>query len=338
MATDRFGARSVALAGMIALSVALLLLAAVPHVPWVFYAILIALGLIGTITNNVVYCKGVATWFTRNLGTAVALVLSGVSIVGALLQPALARVVTSQGWRAGYVCLAATTLIVGLPVVMKWFRERPEYIRARTTSAETVPGVAVKQALRDSRFWLLIAAFGGAAMPIGGFVNQLQPLLISKGYPAVAAAGLAAVFLLTTALGRLAAGFLFDHRSPPRVACSFLALAGIGAAALGFMDFTGLPWLGVAASVALIGLAQGAEGDFIALFTLRIFGLRYFSTLFATIATASGISFALGGLLFAALFDRRGNYDAAVLLGALVLLSTALLAYTIKVPPLPRAS
>ena len=96
------------------------------------------------------------------------------------------------------------------------------------------------------------------------------------------------------------------------------------------------PWIVVVIAITLIGLAQGAEGDFIALFALRIFGLRYFSTLFATIATVAGIGFAIGGLLFAAAFDYGGNYGIAVIASALILFFTAVIAVTINIPAIKQ--
>ena len=330
--TDRFGARPTAVTGTILLSLALLALAAVPANPIAFYAVLVTLGMIGTITNNVVYCKAVATWFSRNAGTAIALVLSGVSIVGAVMQPLLAVIIERYGWRMGYVALAAMTLCIGLPMVLIWFRERPGHARARAGSVDNIPGASLREAFHDKRFWLIVCAFGGAALPIGGFVNQLQPLLINSGYPPAAAAVLVSVFLLATGAGRLSAGFLFDRCPPAIVAAAFLALSAIGALLLGLSDLQTAPWIVVASAVTLVGLAQGAEGDFIALFALRIFGLRYFSTLFATIATAAGIGFAIGGLAFATIFDQSGSYGIAVISSSLVLFFTAMIALMIKVP------
>jgi predicted MFS family arabinose efflux permease len=268
----------------------------------------------------------------RNAGTAIALVLTGVSLVGAVMQPALAVIIARYGWRLGYVCLAATTLFIGVPIILTSFRERIDLRRTSRDQAAGEAGASIGQALRDRRFWLIIVAFGGAALPIGGFVNQLQPLLVNGGYTGVAAANLVAVFLLATALGRLAAGFLFDHCPPSWVAGAFLLFSSGGALSLGLADLRTMPWLLVATGISLVGLAQGAEADFIALFALRIFGLRYFSTLFATIATASGIAFALGGLMFAAFYDRRGSYGAAVLVSAGILFIAAILAVVIRVP------
>ncbi|MET0658547.1 MAG: MFS transporter [Steroidobacteraceae bacterium] len=329
---DRYGARPLALAGLSLLCLEILLLAFVPVKAAAFYTLVIALGLTGTITNNIVYCKAVATWFRNSAGTAIALMLSGVSIIGAIMQPVLAHIIAAHGWRTGYSTLAAVILVAGLPLLWQWFRENPEHVRLRRQAPDAVAGASVSEAIRDRRFWLILAAFAGAACPIGGFVNQLQPVLLSQGHAVETAAVLGSIFLLATGGGRVVAGVLFDHFRPASVASAFLLLSAVGALTLGVANQFGFSWGSGAVAVALIGLAQGAEADFIALFTLRAFGLRCFSTLVAIVFTVSGIGFALGGLMFTSVFDRSGGYRPAILTSAAILLFTAMLAATIKVP------
>lgn len=328
---DRHGARPLALAGLSLLCIQLALLAIIPVNAAAFYAVVVGLGLTGTITNNIVYCKAVATWFRRRAGTAIALMLSGVSIIGAILQPVLQRIIAAHGWRVGYAALACVILLAGVPLLWQWFRENPQALTLRQGEG-AVSGTSVSEAIRERRFWLILAAFAGAAFPIGGFVNQLQPVLLGQGHAPATAALLGSVFLLATGLGRVVAGVLFDHYRPAFVAAAFLLFSAAGAFILGSTSYWGLPWSGAAVAVSLIGLAQGAEADFIALFTLRSFGLRYFSTLVAIIFTVSGIAFALGGLMFTSIFDRSGGYQLAILISASILLLTALIAATINVP------
>lgn len=328
VAIDRLGVRPTATIGILMLASGALALAAMPPSRPLFYAILIWLSIGATVAGNVVYCKAVSGWFTRNSGLAIALVLSGVSLVGAMLQPALAFVIAGQGWRIGYVTLAAVMLVVALPIVRLWLHERRE---EETVAKE--PGVPLGGALRDPRFWLIVAAFGGAAFPIGGFVSQLQPLLHDKGYTIAAAAGVVASFLLLTTVGRLIAGLLFDHLPPSWVAGLFLMLAGVGAGIVASVDLAKAPALVATGAAGLIGLAQGAEGDFIALFTLRVFGRRRFSTLFALVVMLVAIAYALGGFFFTATYDRTGHYDFAVAASAGLFVLTGLIALAIRVPP-----
>lgn len=329
--TDRYGARYPAIIGLILLGISLILLSIVPVNEVAFYALVISLGLIGTVTSNIVYCKAIATWFCKHAGAAIACVLSGVSIIGAITQPLLAMVIEQYGWRNGYLMLSGMTLFIGLPIVLLWFGERREVVIARVESLDNVPGTTISQSIRDKRFWMILVAFGGAALPIGGFVNQLQPLLVSHNYDPTFAASLVGVFLLMTGVGRLVAGVLFDYFSPPPVAGLFLGLSALGALMLVFPDLILHGWI-TALSLSLIGLAQGAEADFMALFTLRIFGLRSFSTLFSMVVIASGVGYALGGIMFAVFYDTWGNYQNAVIVSAIVLGMSAFVAAIIRVP------
>jgi MFS family permease len=329
---DRFGARPVALVGLSLLCAELLLLALVRIDAATLYALAVALGVSGVLANNIVYCKAVATWFRRRTGTAIALMLSGVSVMGAIMQPLVAHIISRYGWRAGYGVLAAFILLAGLPLLWRWFRENPAQVAKLRQAGESVMGATVPEAIRDRRFWLILAAFAGAAVPIGGFVNQLQPLLVDQGHVPTAAALLVSIFLIATGGGRIVAGVLFDYFRPSRVAASVLCLSAVGAAILGVAAESGISWSLAAAAVTLIGLAQGAEADFIALFTLRSFGLRRFSTLVAIIFMVSGIGFAFGGLMFARIFDRSGGYQPAIFISAAILLAAAVIAMTIRVP------
>ena len=68
-------------------------------------------------------------------------------------------------------------------------------------------------------------------------------------------------------------------------------------------------------AVLLIGMDQGAEADFVAYFALQRFGMRSFATIVGTIAMASSLGLAIGGWSFAHLFDTRGDYFIACIIG-----------------------
>src|SRR5690606_13457295 len=138
-----------------------------------------------------------------------------------------------------------------------------------------------------------------AAAAIGGFVAQIQPVMIERGFVLTQAAVIASVFLILTSAGRLLAGVLFDVMEPRWVAAGAFALSAAGALFLATDLADPRTLLPVIIAVGLIGLSQGAEGDFMALFTLRIFGIARFVLLFACLNTVAALSFALGGLGFA---------------------------------------
>lgn len=333
---DRYGARNLAIIGLVGIAIVYALLAAAPASHFYLYGVGILMAVIGTVSSGIIYCSGVVTWFSRNSGLAIGITMSGISLAAALALPLLAELIEREGWRAGYVALGAAAAFIGLPAVVAWFREAPRAPIAPSVD-EAVPqaprkGHSFAEALRDPRLWLCMACFGGAALPIGGFMSQMQPMLRGHGFSAEAAAAAGSIFALAIGIGRLVGGALLDRLHPPVVTCVLLVLPALGSLLVSPLGGSDAVWILAAVAVFLVGLGQGAEADFIAFYTLRIFGRRAFATIYATIGVTVGGGMALGGLLFAGIFDITGKYDLATYLGAGIFLASALIALVIRVP------
>lgn len=333
---DRYGARNLAIFGLVGLAIIYALLAVAPASHVYLYGIGILMAVVGTVSSGIIYCSGVVTWFSRNSGLAIGITMSGISIATAVALPMLASLIEQQGWRAGYVALGAAALFIGLPAVVAWFREAPRPTApaggGANAPAASKEGRSFGEALRDPRLWLCMACFGGAALPIGGFMSQMQPMLRGHGFSTEAAAAAGSVFALAIGFGRLAGGALLDRMYPPLVTATLLVLPALGSLLVSPLLGSDAVWIVAAVAVFLVGMGQGAEADFIAFYTLRIFGRRAFATIYATIGITVGGGMALGGLLFAGIFDLTGNYDLATYIAAGIFLLSALIALVIKVP------
>ena len=326
---DRFGSRRVALTGLVAIACAYALFACTPVNHALFYVFVICLGLAGAISNSVVMSRGVAPWFNRNLGAAIGTMMVGTSILAAVAVPILSRVIERYGWRSGFWALAAGTLAVGLPLALLWFREPtlsgPDERRAGADSFRRVSGTV--------QFWQLIIACGVAALPIGGFISHLIPLLGDLGLPIRTAAWLGSVFAVSVGIGRVATGAALDRLYPPLVIAITLALAACGALLLYLTgSYAAERWTFVG-PIALLGLAQGAEGDYIVFFSMRLFGIRNLSRVVSILATTIGLGMALGGLAFAKVFDLTGSYRFAVLASVALYAIGAIVFGTVSMKP-----
>lgn len=335
---DRYGARNIAMIGLIGLGVVYALLAAAPPSHLYLYGVGALMAVVGTISSGIIYCSGVVTWFSRNSGLAIGITMSGVSIATAVALPLLAGIIEHEGWRVGYLALGAAALLIGLPAVFAWFHEAPRNGGQGTSQSQKDAaepprdGMEFREALRDARLWLCMASFGGAALPIGGFMSQMQPMLLGHGFSAEAAAAAGSVFALAIGVGRLLGGALLDRLHPPLVTAALLLLPALGSLLVSPLFGADAIWIIAATAVFLIGMGQGAEADFIAFYTLRIFGRRAFATIYATIGITVGGGMALGGLLFAGIFDLTGSYDLATYIAAAIFLMAALIALIIRVP------
>jgi predicted MFS family arabinose efflux permease len=313
---DRWGSRRVAIVGLVAIAAGFALFAVMPVNHAVFVICTIYLGMAGAISNSVVMGRGVAPWFTQNLGTAIGVMMTGSSLSVAIAVPVLSRVIERLGWRSGFAVMTAATLVVGLPLALLWFREptaRAEDRRNASQQRDTFRAIAA-----TPQFWQMTIACAVAALPIGGFIGHLMTLLSDRGLTAGSAAWIGSLFALSIGMGRIANGVALDRFYPPLVVACTLMLAAAGALLLYASNQSAAAGAEIAVPIALLGLAQGAEGDYVLFFSMRLFGLRNLSRVFSIQSLVIGVGMALGGLAFAKVFDIVGSYRPAILGSALL--------------------
>jgi predicted MFS family arabinose efflux permease len=325
---DRWGSRRVAITGLVAIAAGFALFARMPVNHAIFVIYTIYLGIAGAISNSVVMGRGVAPWFPQNLGTAIGIMMTGSSVSVAIAVPLLAWVIAHFGWRSGFVVLTAATLAVGLPLVLLWFREPTAPLQGGRNVSQQRDSMGAIAA--TTQFWQLTIACAVAALPIGGFIGHLMTLLSDRGLSVGAAAGVGSLFAISVGVGRIANGVALDRLYPPLVVACTLLLAAAGALLLYVSNLPTAAGAEIAVPIALLGLAQGAEGDYIMFFSMRLFGLRNLSRVLSIQSMAIGVGMASGGLAFARVFDIFGSYQPAILGSALLYTVSAVVFGTIR--------
>jgi MFS family permease len=290
---DRYGGRPVALASLALLAVGFCALGALTHDLASFLVIAAALSLVTAGSSPLSFTRLVVARFDRSRGMALGLVLAGTGL-GAILIPALLTpYVAREGWRSGYLLLAAEVPIATL--------------------------------MRQPVFALLLATFFLAATAVLGTVVQFVPMLSDWGLSPAAAGGIAALIGVAAIAGRLVAGALLD-RFPAHAIAALLfvaAASGLVVLALGGVTF--------AATGALItGLAIGAEVDLIAFLVARHFPPIAYGKAYGAIYTGFLVGGALGPALSGFLHDATGDYRASLFGAAALLTGAALLALRLR--------
>jgi predicted MFS family arabinose efflux permease len=328
---DRWGARPVLITGLCLYGFGAIMLAVAPPSPLAIYGIVVFLGVVGPLSSATPPAKAVASWFQAKAGSAFGIVLSGVSFVALATMPLISFAIQHFGWRSGYLTLAGVALLLGLPAVIWSFREREDVQPKLPAAVLSHSGTHWKQALQQVRFWALFISFALASVALGGFLAHLQPILAAKNFGIVEATFLGMVFAFSMLIGRVGGGLLLDRFWDGGVAFTLLILPALAALALSLASSTTpLPLMVII--MLMIGLGQGAEADFIAFFSLKLFGLRSYSTLVGIYSFAVGMGLALGGLMFAYLADATGSYLIAIRLaaGCLVVASSIIFITRIK--------
>ena len=214
-------------------------------------------------------------------------------------------------WEAGYITLGTVCFFIGLPMGILATRS------ARGGEALDLPmgvvGLPLKAAIRTSVYWQVVLAVAAAALPLGGILNQLTPILVAEGQPSSAVAIVASIFVIAVVFGRIVVGGLLDMFSPGLVAAAVMAIAAVALSLLSAPDSSFFICCLVAVAA---GAAMGAEGDLPAFFAARFFGLGHFSSILGSVSTFTSIGFAAGGYFYGRLFDIYGDYTVAVALSS----------------------
>lgn len=311
MIVDRFGSRRVALTGLLVMtgSFALLATATGALFNWTLLWVVVAVGVV--LVQSTVWMRALGKHFDHSRGFAFAVALSGTSIMAIFLPTYATWLIQTHGWRMGFVGVAASWLIVTLPIVFLFFREdrgpKAAVVAAAATPPREVPGLTFAEGLRTRAFWLLVISFGCFSFFSMTVATNLVPLLSETGISAMEAAGIASVMGLVGIVVRLSVGFLLDRLPGNIIGTITLLMPVIGASIL-LLDAPSALLLSVA--VAAFGAAVGAEMDVALYLATRHFGLKAFASLFNAVITFGAMMAAIGPFIGGKLHDLTGNYDA----------------------------
>jgi MFS family permease len=317
-AIDRFGVRRIALPAIVIFALATAAVGLLGASPIAFILLYGFLGIVGAGHSTLTYGRVVSTWFDARRGLALGVTLSGIGIGAAVMPKYTHYFVVAYDWRHAYFALGAALLLVGVPAVALFVRERPRAARVEAVLSE---GLTLGEALRGYRFWCSSAAMLLAAAAINGTIAHVVPILTDRGIAADTATTAVAAAGLSLIIGRILSGLALDRFYGPFVAAFFFLVPLIGLTMLG-LGVTGP--LAVVAAV-LLGLGIGAEGDIMAYLTSRYFGIAHYGLIYGCILAFFTLGSGLGPWIMAHAFDANRNYAAGLIgLGLALLAAIAL--------------
>jgi MFS family permease len=322
---DRFGARRVLLPSMISFGLVLASLYFLSGSLLQFYALYILLGIVGAGANNVAFMRVITAWFGRLRGRALGIASSGVTMGAAVLSFIAQLCISQFGWRAGYLGIAAVILLVAVPIVALVIRDRPADLglesEASAGEMDKHVQVPLTELLRRPIAWVLVLIGFLVAVSMHGSQVHMVPIMTDRGMsPLFAAGGMAFLMAVSSVIGRISVGALFDYFFAPRVAIlAFLVAAG----GVLLMMLSKAIWP-CYVFVITMGFGSGAESDVLGYLTSRYFGLRAFGRVYGMVFAGFMFGTALAPYFFGAIFDRTGNYRAAFAVSAVLILMLCL--------------
>ena len=311
MAIDRFGARRIAIPGVVCLCSALALLSQAGPSVWSWWALWLLVALVHPFIKPTVWVTAISSVFNVGRGFALAVALCGSSI-SAIVTPMLTNyLIDTLGWRMAYVATGGIWLAVTLPLVLYGFFSITDMHRVqgmRADSGDSVPelsGVEARDALRSLKFAKLATATTLISMCTVAMIVNLVPVFSEAGVGRTTGAAIAGVVGISGIAGKLMGGLLLDRLNAGRVVGVATAMPAISGVLL--IAFPGSIPAAIAA-VGVLGLAIGIEMDGVGYLTSRHFGLRNFGLIYGTIAGLVALAGGVGPVLANHAYDVTGTY------------------------------
>lgn len=312
--TDRIGPRLVMSVCAVVLMLGFWLMSQVNEL-WQLYVVY------GVIIGGAMSCafvpiiSNLTRWFIarRNFMTGIVCTGSGIGpLIGALVANAL---IASHDWRFALLIFGAGSFLIILSGA-QFLRRDPAavgqlpYGQKKDSGSTDLPGISLKQALRNRHFWLFFACFFCFGTMIFSIMVHIVPHALDLHASPAAAAGILSVIGAVAIAGRLIGGRMGDVIGSGRV---ILFGSVVMTAVMFFLAPAGEIWMLYLAAV-FFGFVQASTGTVHSAYVAERFGLRSHGAIFGLLGTGYTAGAALGPLMTGFIFDITGEYQLAFII------------------------
>jgi MFS family permease len=346
-ALDRFPLRRVIGVGATSMALGFLGLSLVRS-PLEFYLVLgVFIGFGASSMGNLATSKLVTNWFERRRGTALGIAATGVSVSGVIMPFVSAAMIENFGWRNGFLVYGLFTLLVVVPVVLRFVVSRPEDLGLhpdganstlfadQDTSADEArrpPRLSMYQVGRQPNFWIIALSFALIFCCMSATLTHMVPRLTDMGHLLSVASLVMSLCAGMGVFGKLSFGWLADKLPIARVMLLVIIFQFSGQLT---MYLTETLWL-FALGAALFGYGVGGVVPLHGAVVGKTFGRERFGAVLGLMRPAMFPIQILGVPFAGWVYDTTGSYATAfeVLLCLYVLAGVAIVFY--KAPVLPQ--
>ena len=336
-ALDRYGPKIVVL--LMGLFTGLsLLLTSQANSSWqlfLTYSLLLAMG---TGALFVVSMSTVSRWFDKKRGSVLGLASSGVGLGPLVMAPFATYLISNFSWRMAYIVIGLIAWLIVIPL-SRLLKRDPYEIGALPDGMKSDPkdiedeedgiqlsGLSMPQAFRTRSFWLVMFIWLLYASNIFLVMTHLVPYARDIDFSPMEAATVLSLLGGATVVGRVLLGIASDRigRKVTAISCALLK-----AGAMVWLIWAQDLWM-LYLFALVYGLAFGGMSPVMAALVSDTFGLGRIGAIFGVLEIGFGIGAAIGAIMGGLIFDIRGSYFMAFLLGALAMLAIALLIALIR--------
>lgn len=282
----------------------------------------------------------IAQWFQKRRGWVMGLSLVVFAIFQRFYLPWMQDYIVAHGWRAAWVLCGIVILVMVLPLLGLFLRNRPEDFGLLPDGKAAVLAVGTErggeenwrlgEAMRTPIFWVFTLARMMAGSWGTALVFHQISLFEGLGYTAETAAATYGQIALMTAGFTLLSGWLVDRLRPGHlIAIQMLSLISATGLAL-VMRESGLLFLYTVSFGVFMGVGSVFDGTV----WVNLFGRRHQGAIRGFVATAGVMGTAIGPFVFGLSYDYLGSYDVALWSGVALSAAALVGALLVKKPAL----
>ena len=331
---DRFGIRRVMFVVVILFGLACVFMAQVSNLMMLFVAFfflrLLGQGALSLMANNTL-----AMWFQVRLGTTAGVMSAGVAGAIALTPPLFLLLINQFGWRGAYAALGGLVCLIMLPLLVVFYRNRPEDVGQSLDGRSATEADAIQEAIPDAAsftlreaqhtrsYWILLAISAAFSMIITAVFFNIVPIFTDHGLTEANAATTYTTIAVALATMQLLGGMLAD-----RVRLNWLAAICVTFLTAGMVVLNLAETVMMAQLYALfIGVGQGIFGAVTNTVWVRYFGRMHLGSIRGSVAMAMVASSSAGPFIMGATYDLFGSYQLSLGFFIALLIPLALAAF-----------
>ncbi|WP_349409805.1 MFS transporter [Pseudalkalibacillus sp. SCS-8] len=323
-AVDRFGQRRMSLVVGISLAVACFWNSFVFTPVMLFFGFFL-LRFFGQGSMTLVPNTLVPQWFIKKRGRALSFMAIGGFLSSALIPPVNAWLIETFSWEIAFRILGISILVVFVPMVYFFMRDRPEDLGLRPDNLVYKPtgdegddneeseydvSWTLKEAMRTRQFWLILICVSIPALVNTGITFHLVSIFeegdLGRGMAAFILSLMAIIGFPIT----MVSGFILERvRVHVVLAISFLGQLAFVIILL----FTQSYWMAILFGVVW-GIVNGLERITLSIIWPDYFGRKYLGSIKGLAMTTMVIGSAFGPLPYGFAYDLFGGYSEILLL------------------------
>lgn len=258
----------------------------------------------------------ITNWFAKRTGFALGVMGIIGSLLGAILSPIDAALVTAFGWRTAYWFVALISCVLALPFTLFVFVYDPASVGMRpvgwepgmedvTAGAADASGVPEKKALITAVFWLLFL-IGGIFALYGGYQNLWGFAVEEWGFDSMFTATMISVSILFGLMGPII-GLINDKIGPWKTSFGVMVIQLIASAGLLYFHSN---QMFILILVFLFAFQGSIVGMLLALLTRDAFGAKDYTKLFSYMNIGIGLIGGFSAPVVSFFYTNFGTFDA----------------------------